>query len=65
MNMAHYWQAQEQRWYEQYLKSEKLLDEVEQALHRVEAIALANITDPAAREEIGKIVDEIWRGARK
>ena len=64
MKMAHYWEQQEQRWYEHYLNSEKLLNEVEQALHRVEAIALANITDAAVREEIGQIVDSIWRGAR-
>ena len=25
----HYWQAQEQRWYEQYLEAEKLIDHLE------------------------------------
>jgi hypothetical protein len=64
MKMAHYWQEQEQRWYDHYLRSEKLLDEVETALRKVEEIALANITDEAVRAEISKVVDGVWRGAR-
>lgn len=63
--MAHYWEAQEQRWYEQYMASEKLLDEMETTLRAVEALALAHVTDAAVRDQIGKMVDDIWRGARK
>ena len=64
MKMAHYWEAQEQRWYEQYLAAEKLLDEMETTLRAVEALALENITDEAVRAKIVKMVDDIWRGAR-
>ena len=64
MKMAHYWEAQEQRWYNQYLNSEKLLSEVEDVLRAVEALALENITDEAVRAKIVKMVDDIWRGAR-
>lgn len=65
MKQAHYWEAQEQRWYNQYLNSEKLLGEMEDVLRAVEALALAHITDAAVRDQIGKMVDDIWRGARK
>jgi hypothetical protein len=64
MKQAHYWEAQEQRWYNQYLNSEKLLSEVEDVLRAVEALALENITDEAVRAKIVKMVDDIWRGAR-
>jgi hypothetical protein len=64
MKMAHYWEAQEQRWYNQYLNSEKLLSEVEDVLRAVEALALENITDEAVRAQIVKMVDDIWRGKR-
>jgi hypothetical protein len=62
---AHYWEAQEQRWYEQYLASEKLLDEMETVLRAVETLALDNITDETVRAKIVKLVDDVWRGARK
>ena len=62
--MAHYWEAQEQRWYEQYLASEKLLDEMETTLRALETLALDHITDEAVRDQIGKMVDDIWRGKR-
>lgn len=65
MKQAHYWEAQEQRWYNQYLNSEKLLGEMEDVLRAVEALALAHITDAAVRDQIGKMVNDIWRGARK
>ena len=65
MKQAHYWEAQEQRWYNQYLNSEKLLSEMEDVLRAVEALALENITDEAVRAKIVKMVDDIWRGARK
>lgn len=29
VKQAHYWQAQEQRWYEQYLEAEKMIDHLE------------------------------------
>lgn len=29
MKQAHYWQAQEDRWHQQYLAAEKLLDQLE------------------------------------
>jgi hypothetical protein len=61
---AHYWEAQEQRWYEQYLASEKLLDEMETVLRAVETLALDNITDETVRAKIVKLVDDVWRGAR-
>jgi hypothetical protein len=64
MKMAHYWEAQEQRWYNQYLNSEKLLSEVEDVLRAVEALALENITDEVVRAKIVKMVDDIWRGSR-
>ena len=65
MKQAHYWEAQEQRWYNQYLASEKLLDEMETVLRAIEALALDHITDEAVRAQIGKMVDDIWRGVRK
>jgi len=42
MRMAHYWETQEKRWYEQYLESEKMVSELETALINVEAIALTS-----------------------
>jgi hypothetical protein len=61
---AHYWEAQEQRWYEQYLASEKLLNEMETVLRAVETLALDSITDETVRAKIVKLVDDVWRGAR-
>jgi hypothetical protein len=61
---AHYWEAQEQRWYNQYLAGEKLLDEMETVLRAVETLALDNIVDETVRAEIVKLVDDVWRGAR-
>lgn len=65
MRMAHYWEAQEQRWYEQYVQAEKLINEMEMALRSVEDLAFKHIDDPAVREQISKIIDQVWRGARK
>lgn len=64
MKQAHYWEAQEQRWYEQYMATEKLLDEMETVLRAVETLALDNITDETVRAKIVKLVDDVWRGAR-
>ena len=64
MSFAHYWETQERRWYEQYLEVEKTVDEFEQALRRIEIIALNNITDELVRASVRQIVDDVWRGKR-
>ena len=61
MNMKHYHETQNDRWYEHYLSSEKLLSEVETALYQLEVIALDNIRDPAVRKEITELTASIWR----
>ena len=64
MNMADYWEKQEQRWYEQYLQAEKIIDEMESAIRQIEDLAFKHIQDAAVRDQISKIVDSVWRGAR-
>jgi len=64
MKMAHYWEKQEQRWYEQYQQAEKLIAEMEIALRSIEDLAFKHIDDPNARAAVSKIVDTVWRGAR-
>jgi hypothetical protein len=64
MKMKHYFEAQNDRWHEQYLNSEKLLSEAEDALCQLEHLALKHISDEAVRAEIAKIVDQVWRGVR-
>jgi len=64
MKRAHYWEAQEQRWYNQYLETEKTLDEMEQALSALEILALNNIFDEAVKDQVRKLVDSVWRGKR-
>ena len=64
MSMAHYWEKQEQRWYEQYLQAEKTIDEMESAIRQIEDLAFKHIQDAAVRDQISKIVDGVWRGAR-
>jgi hypothetical protein len=64
MKQAHYWEAQEQRWYNQYLEVEKTLDAMEQAISELEIIALNNIYDEAVKDQIRKLVDSVWRGKR-
>ena len=64
MKMAHYWEQQEQRWHDQYLKAEKIIDEMETALRKIEDLAFKHIHDAEARDEVSKIVDTVWRGAR-
>jgi hypothetical protein len=64
MKMAHYWEQQEQRWHQQYLQAEKTIDEMETALRKIEDIAFKHIDDAAVRDEVSKIVDGVWRGAR-
>jgi len=65
MNMAQYWAKQEQRWYEQYLQAEKTIDEMETAIRQIEDLAFKHIHDAEVRDQISKIVDQVWRGARK
>jgi len=64
MRTKNYYEAQNDRWYEHYLNSEKLLSEMEDTLRAVEALALENITDETIRAKIVKMVDDIWRGKR-
>ena len=64
MNMAHYWEAQEQRWYKQYQDAEKTIDEMETALREIEDLVFRHVDDAAVREQVSKIVDRVWRGAR-
>ena len=64
MKMAHYWEQQEQRWHEQYLQAEKIIDEMESAIRQIEDLAFKHIQDAAVRDQISKIVDGVWRGAR-
>jgi hypothetical protein len=64
MKQAHYWEAQEQRWYNQYLEAEKTLDAMERAISELEIIALNNIFDEAVKDQIRKLVDSVWRGKR-
>ena len=64
MKMAHYWEQQEQRWHEQYLDAEKMNNEMESALRSIEDLAFKHIDDAAIRDQISKIVDSVWRGAR-
>jgi hypothetical protein len=64
MKMKHYHETQNDRWYEHYLNSEKLLSEVETALYQIEVIALDHIKDPAVRREITEITASVWRTPR-
>lgn len=64
MNMAHYWEAQEQRWYKQYQDAEKTIDEMETALREIEDLVFRHVDDAVVREQVSKIVDRVWRGAR-
>ena len=64
MKLAHYWEKQEQRWYEQYQQAEKTIDEMESAIRQIEDLAFKHIQDAAVRDQISKIVDSVWRGAR-
>lgn len=61
---SHYWAVQEQRWYDQWVESQKMIDELESALRHVESIALDHINDADVRAQIMKVVDLAWRGAR-
>jgi hypothetical protein len=64
MKQAHYWEAQEQRWYQQYLEAEKTLNEMERAITELEIIALNHIFDEAVKDQVRKLVNAVWRGKR-
>jgi len=64
MKTKSYFELQNERWYEQYLESEKMIVELESTLINVEAVALKHITDEEVRKVIKGLVDAVWHGAR-
>lgn len=64
MRMKHYFDSQNDRWHEQYLNSEKLVNELEDAILHMESLALKYVKDEEARAAIKQIVDHVWRGKR-
>jgi len=64
MRMKHYHEVQNDRWHEQYLDSQKMVNELEEAILHLETLALKYITDEPARAAIKQIVDNVWRGKR-
>ena len=64
MRTKNYHEAQNDRWHEHYLNSEKLLSEMEDTLHHLEALALRYITDEEGRKAVKHLVDAVWRGER-
>jgi|GEM_PF-4146526 len=64
MKTKSYFELQNERWYEQYLESEKMIVELESTLINVEAVALKHIADEEARKVIKALVDAVWHGAR-
>ena len=64
MRMKHYFDSQNDRWHEQYLNSEKLVNELEDAILHIESLALKYVKDEEARTAIKQIVDHVWRGKR-
>ena len=64
MRTKNYHEAQNDRWHEQYLNSEKLLSEMEDTLHHLEALALRYIIDEEGRKAVKHLVDAVWRGER-
>lgn len=65
MRMKHYHEAQNDRWHEQYLESQKMVNELEEAILHVESLALKSIKDELVRDAIKQIVDHVWRGKRR
>jgi hypothetical protein len=64
MKVAHYWEKQEQRWYEQYLEAEKTIDTMEMALRQIEEFTFTHECDPMLRSKISKLIDATLRGSR-
>ena len=64
MRTKNYHEAQNDRWHEQYLNSEKLLSEMEDTLHHLEALALRYITDEEGRKAVKHLVDAVDRPTR-
>lgn len=64
MRMKHYHEVQNDRWYEQYLESQKTINELEEALLNIETLALKSIIDEPVRDAIKQIVNSVWRGTR-
>jgi len=64
MRMKHYHEAQNDRWHEQYLESQKMVNELEEALLNIETLALKFIIDEPVRDAIKQIVNSVWRGKR-
>jgi hypothetical protein len=62
--MKHYHEVQNDRWYEQYLESQKTINELEEALLNIETLALKSIIDEPVRDAIKQIVASVWRGTR-
>ena len=62
--MKHYHEVQNDRWYEQYLESQKTINELEEALLNIETLALKSIIDEPVRDAIKQIVNSVWRGTR-
>lgn len=65
MRMKGFLEAQNDRWHEHYLSSEARLAQMEEAMRKVESVALEYVSDETARIEITKIVDETLRGVLK
>ena len=64
MRMKHYHEVQNDRWYEQYVESQKTINELEEALLNVETLALKSIIDEPVRDAIKQIVASVWPGKR-
>ena len=64
MKMKHFFESQNDRWHEHYLSSEKMVNELEQAIVSIEAIALQYITDKSVQDTIKEIVNKVWGGNR-
>jgi len=63
--MKGFLEAQNDRWHEHYLNSEARLAQMEEAMRKIESVALEYVSDETARIEIIKIVDEALRGVLK
>jgi hypothetical protein len=65
MRMKGFLETQNDRWHEHYLGSEARLAQMEDAMRKIESVALEYVSDETARMEIIKIVDEALRGVLK